>query len=202
MSKLVAGITTSVDGYIAGPDDAPGRGLGVGGERLHHWVFGGPWTYDDPPTHGPTGEDKAWLDAVNAGIGAVIAGRGTYENSSHWGGQNPFHVPMIVVTHRPDDQPDPAQGFWFVGDLGTAVREATSLAGDFDVHVMGGAELIRGLLAEHWIDELTVIVAPVVLGGGKRLFDGFERALELRHLGVRQSPYATFIDYGVVGPAD
>jgi hypothetical protein len=46
MSKIVAGITTSVDGYITGPDDGPGRGLGVGGERLHYWVFGGPWSYE------------------------------------------------------------------------------------------------------------------------------------------------------------
>jgi hypothetical protein len=58
MGKVIAGITTSVDGYITGPDDGPGKGLGVGGERLHNWVFGGPWTYDAVPEAAATGEDQ------------------------------------------------------------------------------------------------------------------------------------------------
>jgi dihydrofolate reductase len=62
---------------------------------------------------------------------------------------------------------------------------------------MGGADVIRQALAARVVDELTIIVAPVVLGGGKRLFDGFTESFELEHLGVRQSPYATFIDYRV-----
>ncbi len=61
MTKLLAGITTSIDGYIARPDDGPGRGLGEGGERLHYWVFGGPWTYDTESKGEPTGADAAWL---------------------------------------------------------------------------------------------------------------------------------------------
>ena len=64
---------------------------------------------------------------------------------------------------------------------------------------MGGAEVIRQALAAGLVDELTIIIAPVVLGGGKRLFDGFTRSLDLEHLGVRQSPFATFIDYRVKG---
>ncbi len=70
-------------------------------------------------------------------------------------------------------------------------------AGDKDVNVMGGADLIRQALATGVVDELTIIIAPVVLGAGKRLFDGFTRALDLEHLGVRQSPFATFVDYRV-----
>ena len=62
---------------------------------------------------------------------------------------------------------------------------------------MGGADVIRQALEAGLVDELTIIVAPVVLGGGKRLFDGFSSSLELEHLGVRQSQYATFIDYRV-----
>ncbi len=85
MNKVIAGITMSVDGHITGPNDGPGRGLGVGGERLHYWVFGGPWTYDSPPTGEATGEDKAWLDEAVAEAGAVISGRGTYEAAGHWG---------------------------------------------------------------------------------------------------------------------
>jgi hypothetical protein len=89
MSTVVAGITTSVDGYITGPDDRPGRGLGVGGERLHYWVFGGPWTYDSV-RHEPVGEDKAWLDETLARNGAVVTGRGTYEAAEHLGRSQPL----------------------------------------------------------------------------------------------------------------
>lgn len=198
MGKLVAGITTSVDGYVAGPDDGPGCGLGIGGERLHYWVFGGPWSYDHEPSGEATGEDKEWLESAMSGLGAVIAGRWTYEAADHWGDTNPWGVPFFIVTHRPEEQPDPAQGFTFVGDLDTAIEQAQRAAGDKTVHVMGGADVVRQALAGGQVDELTIILAPVVLGGGKRLFDGFEKSLELEHLGVRQSKYATFIDYRVM----
>jgi dihydrofolate reductase len=196
MSNLVAGITMSVDGYITGPDDGPGRGLGVGGEALHSWVFGGPWTYDSGPKGEATGEDKAWLDANMSRLGAVIAGRWTYEAADHWGGANPWPVPFYIVTHRPDEQPAEG-GFTFVGSLDEAIRLAGAAAGGKDVHLMGGANVIREALAAGQVDELSIIVAPIVLGGGKGLFDGFEKRVELEHLGVRQSPFATFIDYRV-----
>jgi dihydrofolate reductase len=77
------------------------------------------------------------------------------------------------------------------------VERAAASAGGKDVHVMGGADVIRQALEEGLVDELSIIVAPVVLGGGKRLFEGFTKSLELEHLGVRQSPFATFIDYRV-----
>jgi dihydrofolate reductase len=196
MGKVIAGITTSVDGYITGPDDGPGRGLGVGGEALHKWVFGGPWSYDSGPKGEATGEDKAWLDEAMSGLGAVIAGRWTYEAAEHWGGSNPWGVPFFIVTHRPDEQPDEGD-FTFVGSLAEAFTRADAAAGDKDVHLMGGADVIRQALAAGQIDELTIIVAPIVLGAGKGLFDGFEKRVELEHLGVRQSPFATFIDYRV-----
>ena len=196
MSKVIAGITTSVDGYVTGPDDGPGCGLGIGGERLHHWVFGGPWTYESPGRGEATGEDKAWLDAAIAGTGAVISGRGTYEAAGHWGDTNPWGVPFFIVTHRPEEQPS-GDDFTFVGSIAEAMSRAKAAAGERDVHVMGGADIIRQTLADGHVDELTIIVAPVVLGGGKRLFEGFTRSLDLEHLGVRQSPFATFIDYRV-----
>jgi dihydrofolate reductase len=117
MTKVLAGITMSVDGYVAGPDDGPGKGLGEGGERLHYWR--------------------------------------------------------------------------------EAVARAADAAGGKDVHVMGGAGVIRQALEEGLVDELSIIVAPFVLGGGKRLFEGFTTSVELEHLGVRQSQYATFIEYRV-----
>jgi dihydrofolate reductase len=196
MTKVLATITASVDGYIAGPEDGPGKGLGQGGERLHYWVFGGPWTYEAEPRGEPSGEDAAWLEEMVSRIGAVVGGRWTYEAAGHWGDENPWGLPFFIVTHRPDEEP-PGGAFNFVSGVREAVERAQEAAGDKDVNIMGGADVIRQALDEGLVDELTIIVAPVVLGGGKRLFEGFDRSLELEHRGVRQSPWATFVDYGV-----
>ena len=196
MSKVLAGITMSVDGFITGPGDGPGCGLGVGGERLHYWVFGGPWSYDSPGRGEPAGQDKAWLEERLGANGAVITGRATYEAAGHWGDKNPWGIPVFVVTHRPEEQP-PGDDFIFVGSLAEAVDRAKAAAGDQQVHVMGGAEVIRQALAAGMVDELTIIIAPVTLGAGKRLFDGLGASLELEQLGVRQSRFATFIEYRV-----
>lgn len=195
MTKVLAGITMSVDGYVAGPDDGPGKGLGEGGERLHYWVFGGPWTYDGELGE-PTGEDAAWLREAVSRIGAVVSGRWTYEAADRWGGKNPWGLPFFIVTHRPEEQPA-GGAFTFVSGVKEAVERAKDAAGGKDVHVMGGADVIRQALEGGLVDELTIIVAPVILGGGKRLFEGFTRSVELEHSGVRQSHHATFIDYRV-----
>jgi dihydrofolate reductase len=186
----------SVDGYITGPDDGPEKGLGEGGERLHYWVFGGPWTYDEEPKGEPSGEDAGWISEMIAKMGAVVGGRSTYEASGHWGDKNPWDVPFFIVTHRPEEEPE-GGAFTFVSGVRPAVDRAVAAAGDKDVHVMGGADVIRQALEAGLVDELTIIVAPVVLGGGKRLFEGFTDSLDLEHLGARQSQYATFIDYRV-----
>ena len=196
MPKVFAGITTSVDGYITGPDDGPGKGLGEGGERLHYWVFGGPWSYEEEPRGEATGEDAAWLEDTMSRIGAVVAGRSTYEAARHWGDKNPWDLPLFIVTHRPEEEPDGGE-FTFVSGVEEAVDRAREAAGDKDVTVMGGADVIRQALAAGLVDELSIIVAPVILGGGKRLFDGFSDSVELEHIGVRQSPLATFVDYRV-----
>ena len=197
MTKVLAAITTSVDGYVAGPNDRAGQGLGEGGERLHYWVFGGPWTYADEDDLGEaTGEDAAWLAEAMERIGAVVGGRWTYEAANHWGDENPWGLPVFIVTHRPEEEPE-GGAFTFVSGVEDAVDRAKAAAGDKDVTVMGGADVIRQALEAGLVDELSIIVAPVVLGGGKRLFEGFTRSLELEHIGVRQSPYATFIDYRV-----
>jgi dihydrofolate reductase len=193
---VIAGITTSVDGYIAGPGDGPGKGLGEGGERLHHWVFGEPWTYESGPKGEPTGEDAAWLNEAVKRVGAVVGGRATYEAAGHWGDENPWGLPFFIVTHRPEEQPE-GDAFTFVSGVEEAIERANEAAGDKDVNVMGGADVIRQALEAGLVDELTIIVAPVILGGGKHLFEGFTNDVELEHSGVRQSPFATFIDYRV-----
>jgi dihydrofolate reductase len=197
MPKVTAGITTSVDGYITGPNDGPARGLGEGGERLHYWVFGGPWTYANPARGEATGADKEYLDGEMARQGAVIGGRGTFDAADAWGGSNPWPVPFFIVTHRPDDEP-PGAGFTFVKGLDAALDQARSAAGDKDVYLMGGAEIIRQALRGGYLDEIAISVSPVGLGAGKRLFDGFDKSINLEVIRTFSSPLATHIKYRVV----
>jgi dihydrofolate reductase len=196
MTKIVATITTSIDGYITGPNDGPEKGLGDDGERLHYWVFGGPWTYAGGTGGEMAGEDKAFMDEAMARLGSVVGGRRTYEAADHWGGANPWPVPFYVVTHRPDEQPKDG-GFTFVNGLAAAIDRARASAGDKDVSLMGGADVIRQALRDGLVDELVISIAPITLGAGKRLFDGFEKELDLVPIGVRQSRYATHVSYRV-----
>jgi dihydrofolate reductase len=197
MTKVAAGITTSLDGYVAGPNDGPGRGLGDGGERLHYWVFGGSWSYEDEPTGEATGADKEFLDGGIARVGAIIGGRNTYEAAEAWGRNNPFGVPFFILTHRTEDAPADA-GFTFVNGLDEAIAQAREAAGSKDVFVMGGADVIRQALRAGHVEELSISIAPVVLGGGKRLFEDFDETVNLGHLSLLQSPFATHITYRVV----
>jgi dihydrofolate reductase len=198
MTKTIASITTSLDGYVVGPQDGPEYGLGIGGERLHYWVMGGPWTYagehDPDGMHGP---DREYFESVTEGMGAGIVGRNMYDAAGAWGGTNPFPGPLIVLTHRTEDQPDPSAGFVFVDGFDAALLKARELAGDGVVALGGGADLIRQGLTAGVVDELAISTAPVVLSGGKRLFEGFEKDLDLEVLGVWSSPYATHVKYAV-----
>lgn len=196
MPKVIANITISIDGYIAGPDDGPEKGLGEGGERLHYWVFGGPWSYGNEPTGEPSGPDAEWLNEMSSKLGAVVGGRWTYEAARHWGDENPWGLPFFILTHRPEEQPE-GDDFTFVSGIEEAVERAKEAAGEKNVSIMGGADTIRQALDAGLVDELSIVIAPVTLGGGKHLFDGFTKSLDLEHLGVRQSEYATFIDYRV-----
>jgi dihydrofolate reductase len=196
MTRVVAAITISLDGCVTGPNDGPGRGLGEGGERLHYWVFGGPWSYAEEPKGEATGADKEYLDEGLGRAGAVVVGRNMYEAAGAWGGSNPFGVPLFVVTHRPEDQPAEG-GFTFVNALDEAIDRAREAAGGQDISVGGGADVIRQALRAGYVDELSISIAPVILGGGKRLFEGFDESMNLEHVRVLQSPLATHIDYRV-----
>lgn len=194
-----AAITVSLDGRVTGPDDRAGQGLGVGGERLHHWVMGGPWTYDTDrePGAGMTDADRAYFDTLLAGTGAGLCGRGMYDNAGAWGGRNPFEGTLVVLTHRTADQPDPGTGFRMVEGFDEALAAARAEAGGGGVAIGGGADVIRQALAAGVVDELGITTAPVVLGRGKRLFDGFDHDVDLDILSVHHSPYAVHVRYAV-----
>jgi dihydrofolate reductase len=199
LGKVIAGITVSLDGYVTGPDDGPGNGLGTGGERLHYWVMGGPWTYasEREPGAGMAEDDRAWYDSLTATTGAGVVGRGMYDAAGGWGGSNPFPGTLVVLTHRVEDQPDESAGFRFVDGFDEALAVAHELAGGKDVSLGGGADLIRQGLRAGVVDELAISTAPVVLGGGKRLFDGFTQDVDLEILDARPAAYATHVRYAV-----
>jgi dihydrofolate reductase len=135
---------------------------------------------------------------VNSRLGAVVAGRWTYEAAGHWGDKNPWGAPFYIVTHRPEEQPE-GDDFRFVGSLEEGIQKARDAADGKGVSLMGG-DIIRQALAAGLVDELSIIIAPLILGKGKRLFERFDQDIELEHRGVRQSPYATVIDYAVMKP--
>jgi dihydrofolate reductase len=199
MAEVVAGITISLDGYITGPNDRLGAGLGDGGERLHYWVFGGPWTYEGE-RGSPAGVDNAYLDEVFSSGGAMICGRTMYDVVNGWGDDPGFGMPVFVVTHRPHARVVKGDtSFDFVtGGIDQALSRATAAAAGSNVIVMGGGDLCRQYLAARLVDEFTLTIAPVLLGAGKRLFDGIERTdIAFERVGVVESPFATHLRFRI-----
>jgi dihydrofolate reductase len=191
-------MTMSLDGYVTGPDDRPGAGLGEGGERLHYWVFGGPWSYGNPPAGSATGADKEYLDQTFSTAGAWLVGRTMHDVVDGWGDDPGFGLPVFVVTHRP--RAAAVKGdttFEFVTDgTDAALARARAAAGGKNVLVMGGANLLGQYLDAGAVDELTVTIAPVLLGSGKRLFGTALRPdLTFEQAGVTQSHFATHLRY-------
>ena len=187
-AKSVLYMSMSLDGFIAGPDDGPGNGLGNGGHRLHEWL-GEPVShppYFDPP--GPSGQVLAEVMAT----GAVAVGRKTFDYAGHWGGDH-HGVPIFVPTRGTPPEP---QSDWihFVPDPATAMREAKAAAGERDVMVHG-AGLAQSLLREGLLDEIEIHLIPVVLGDGRRLFGA--DPIELQAVRVLDAPGVTHVRYRV-----
>ena len=202
MTKVLAGMTMSLDGYVTGPNDRPGAGLGEGGERLHEWVFGGPWTYDGPRGT-PSEVDQRLMAQVFPTAGAWIVGRTMHDVVDGWGDDPGFGVPVFVVTHRPHDRVVKGDtSFEFVTDgLDHALGLAREAAAGKNVIVMGGADVLRQCLAGGYVDELLLTIAPVLLGDGKRLFDGSEGGgSRFERTSVIESPFATHLRLAVSRP--
>ena len=199
MAKVIAGITMSLDGYVTGPNDRLGAGLGEGGERLHYWVFGGPWTYDEP-TGSPVGVDQEHLDDVFGSAGAWLVGRTMHDLVDGWGDDPGFGVPVFVVTHRARETAVKGDTtFEFItGGITDALARAKAAAAGKNVIVMGGADLLRQYLAAGLVEEFTLTIAPVLLGAGKLLFDGISRTdIAFERTAVIESPFATHLSFRV-----
>jgi dihydrofolate reductase len=201
MTKVITGLSTSIDGFIAGPDDSPELPLGVGGDRLFRWFRDG-----DVPSRfyewmQMSAVSARFFDDLAARVGAVVAGRRTYDVSRAWGGTGPIPgVPLFVMTHRvPDAVPAGEPPYTFVTDgIEHAVEQALGAAGEKDVGLMG-ATIVQQCLRARLLDELTVDLVPVVLGRGARLLDDLEPgSVELELVNVVDAPGVTHLTYRVV----
>ena len=170
MSATVLYMSTSLDGFIAGPNERPDNGLGDGGDRLHDWFLtDADGSHKDPAGH-LTGANRQIFDEVMA-TGAVVAGRGTFEPARGWGGDHHDGVPIFVLTrHGADDL-----GQWplvtYVDDVTSAMARAKEAAAGKDV-LVHGAGTAQLALAAGVLDEIELHVVPVLLGQGRRLFEG------------------------------
>jgi dihydrofolate reductase len=153
-------MSMSLDGFIAGPNEGPGNGLGDGGHRLHEWAP----SLDVPGVNGQV------IDEFMT-TGAVVAGRATFELADGWGGDHHDGVPIWVFSRH---EPGIDVGEWplvtYVDDVRTAMSEAKRAAGDRNVLVHGAATA-QLALAAGVLDELEIHLIPVLLGQGRRLFD-------------------------------
>jgi dihydrofolate reductase len=170
VSATVLYMSMSLDGFIAGPNEGPGNGLGDGGERLHDWLSGGEPGGPSGVPGRPSGVNGQVYDESMA-TGAVVAGRGTFEPAGGWGGDHHDGVPIFVLSRR---EPGIDVGQWplvgYVTDVRTAMTRAKEAAGDKNVLVHGAATA-QLALAAGILDELEIHLIPVLLGQGRRLFE-------------------------------
>ena len=202
MGRVVFDITTSLDGFIAGPNDGPEHPLGEGGEKLHEWVYGlVSWREPHGLEGGETGRDSEVLDEAMRNVGAIVLGKRMFDLAKGWGDNPPFHAPVFVLTHEARDPLAKEGGttFTFVTDgIESALEQARAAAGDKDVAIAGGANTIQQFLRAGLIDELQIHVAPLLLGGGVRLFEDAPADLKLETTRVLESPHVTHLKFRVV----
>jgi dihydrofolate reductase len=189
MPYVEANISMSLDGYITGPNLDEFPGLGEGGDILHAWL-----ETEKRPMDLAIGEDRQIA-------GAVITSRTVYEDTHGWGEDGFYHMPVFVVTHRKHKEVVKGDTtFTFVTDgVPAAIEQAAKAAGQKRVHIMGGASIIQQALAAGLVDELFLHIAPVVLGGGTKLFDHLGQ-LELEQTEVIDSENVHHVRYRVKKP--
>ena len=193
MSRVrVHNLAMSLDGFVAGPDQTSTAPLGVGGERLHEWVFDTAFGRAMiGESGGSDGIDQEFLERGVEGIGATIMGRnmfgpvrGDWPDESWtgwWGPEPPYHHPVFVLTHHPRPPLEMAGGttYTFVTDgVLEALERARAAAGDLDIRIGGGATTVREFLVAGIVDHLHLAVVPVLLGSGERLLGADPRLLD------------------------
>jgi dihydrofolate reductase len=215
VTRLIVDISTSLDGFVAGPDATLEQPLGEGGERLHEWVVG---LASFRERHGMSGggeskPDDEVVQEVTDAVGAYIMGRRMFSGGSGpwqddpnadawWGDEPPFRAPVFVLTRHPRETVTKQGGtsFTFVTDgIEAALEQARAASGGKAVQVSGGADVVQQYLRAGLVDELQLHVSPVLLGAGTRLLDGLAGVrAELEIDRVVASPAVTHLRYRVV----
>jgi dihydrofolate reductase len=212
MSKVRVHISSSLDGYVAGPNQSEENPLGEGGEALHDWVVVlKAWRERHGRAGGEENASNVVVEEGTANIGAEIMGRGMFGPpaggpwgdepwSGWWGDDPPFHMPVFVVTHHEREPLTLGDTtFTFVTDgIESALAQATEAAGGKDVTVGGGASIINQYLAAGLVDELEIHVVPILIGSGERLLDGVGPDLNLEQLRAVEAPGVAHLKYRVV----
>ncbi len=210
MSKVRVHISVSADGYVAGPNQTVENPLGEGGESLHEWVFPlQAWREPHGRDGGEVNASNEVLEEAQANVGAEIMGRGKFGGGTGpwpddtwigwWGEEPPFHMPVFVLTHHEREPLTLSDTtFTFVTDgIESALEQARAAAGGKDVTIGGGAEAVNQYLAAGLVDELELHIAPLLLGGGARLFDGVGSDLRLEQIRAVDAPGVTHVKYRV-----
>jgi dihydrofolate reductase len=201
MTKTICHISISLDGFVAGPDQSRDNPLGVGGLRLHTWHLAEPRHEADIPAEQDLLTRRGAVVMGRNMFGPIRGGWGDENWRGWWGEEPPYHAPVFVLTHHARDSIEMEGGtvFHFVTDgFDSAYEQARQTAGDNDVAIAGGVSTVRQALAAGVLDELTLDIAPVLLGAGERLFDGVEDP-GLHPVEAIGSPNATHVRYRVGG---
>lgn len=205
MGKVVSGLTMSLDGFIAGPNDGRENPLGENGMQLFDWYGSGDTEYKMPggtmAVH-VSAESAKMLEESFSAIGALVTGRRTFDITDGWGGNHTVDAPVFVVTHSiPEEWIEryPDAPFTFVTDgIESAVAQAQAVAGDKDVAV-GAASLVQQALRAGLLDEMHVSLVPLLLGDGVRLFENFGgQPVKMAITRVINDPDVTQITYRVI----
>ncbi len=193
MSRVVLELSISLDGFVAGPDIGSDTPLGIGGERLHEWMFAGKSATDS----------ETFETAHFSEIGALILGRRMADlGIGPWGEEPTFHAPCFVVTHRPAETIVKKGGtsYIFITDgIEAALERARQAAGSQDVQVNGGADVAQQYLNRGLLDEIRLHLVPIILGTGTRLFDGVRTDVRLVPREAQNAPAVTHLIYDVEG---
>jgi len=199
MGDVVVGLSISVDGFIAGPNDGPGNPLGDGGARLFDWWTAGSEALGSDDRFRPPTRSRAVVEEMFA-CGAIITGRRTFDIAEGWGGRHPVGAPFFLLTHEPPDRHvgPGTQGTVVTGGIEGALEQARAVAGDRDIAV-GAADVAQQYLRAGLLDVLHLNVVPVLLGDGVRLFANLEgHRFDLECTRVVESDGVTHLRYHVV----
>lgn len=194
MGRVIGNLSVSLDGFVAGPNDGSENPLGDGGESLFEWYYGGDTPLPLPGTEMVFTVSRASAELLQEqwdGIGAMVAGRRMFDIANAWHGHPPGGGPCFIVTHNPPEEwTGEGSPFTFVTDgIEGAIRRAKEAAGDKNVAV-ASASIIQQCLKAGLLDEIHLDLAPVLLGGGVRLFDDLDNmpiALERTGLSRRRA---------------